>query len=140
MLLGQVVALARRRKLQHNPGAPQPEEAPPPPEEAAMDEPSRAGPSQSTPLRGAGGRRIEPYGAAVRGRRVRVWWGGDEAWYSGMVAEFSEVNGEHLVRYDDGDTRWDKLHEMEAQGLLTWPSAEPETSGRKRKRAACTSF
>ena len=110
-----------------------------------MDEPSSsttpAGPSQSTSPRGADGR-IGPYGKEVRGRRVRVWWDGDEAWYCGVVADFSEArDGEHLVRYDDGDTKWDRLDEMEAQGLLTWPSAEPETSsgGKKRKRAACYS-
>ena len=40
-------------------------------------------------------------GAEVVGRRLKVWWPADEAWYSGGVASY---DGErHAIQYDDGD-------------------------------------
>ena len=40
-------------------------------------------------------------GAEVVGRRLKVWWPADAAWYSGGVASY---DGErHAIQYDDGD-------------------------------------
>ena len=40
-------------------------------------------------------------GAEVVGRRLKVWWPADEAWYAGGVASY---DGErHAIAYDDGD-------------------------------------
>ena len=40
-------------------------------------------------------------GAEVVGRRLKVWWPADEAWYAGGVASY---DGErHAIQYDDGD-------------------------------------
>lgn len=35
------------------------------------------------------------------GRRIRVFWPLDKAWYEGRVKSFDEVSGKHLVQYDD---------------------------------------
>jgi hypothetical protein len=42
-------------------------------------------------------------GRSLVGLRVSVWWEEDEAWYDGTVRDFDQVQGEHLVLYDDGD-------------------------------------
>ena len=40
-------------------------------------------------------------GAEVVGRRLKVWWPADEAWYAGGVASY---DGErHAIQYDDGE-------------------------------------
>ena len=40
-------------------------------------------------------------GAEVVGRRLKVWWPADAAWYAGGVASY---DGErHAIQYDDGD-------------------------------------
>ena len=48
-------------------------------------------------------------------RRVRVWWEGDNAWYTGTITSFSSGRG-HCVKYDDGDV---KYHSFNA-GDETW--------------------
>ncbi len=39
------------------------------------------------------------------GRRIRVQWGGGR-WYAGVVDGFDRRNGQHPVRYADGELRW----------------------------------
>ena len=41
--------------------------------------------------------------ASLVGKRVRMWWGGDDAWYTGRVAAFDAEIGGHTVKYDDGE-------------------------------------
>ena len=38
--------------------------------------------------------------------RVRVFWGGENAWFSGVVEDFSRADDCHLIIYDDGDMQW----------------------------------
>ena len=38
-------------------------------------------------------------------KRVRVYWGGDDAWYCGRVSQFDAVSDQHYVVYDDGDMK-----------------------------------
>lgn len=37
------------------------------------------------------------------GRRIRVFWPLDKAWYEGSVRSYDEVSGKHTVQYDDAD-------------------------------------
>ena len=41
--------------------------------------------------------------AADCGRRIEVWWGGDEVFYPGTITSYSSVTGKHTVQYDDGE-------------------------------------
>ncbi|EHA8592061.1 putative DNA mismatch repair protein MSH6 [Cocos nucifera] len=43
------------------------------------------------------------YSEEVVGRRIRVFWPLDKAWYEGSVKSFDEVSGKHLVQYDDAE-------------------------------------
>ncbi|GMH33654.1 hypothetical protein BSKO_01488 [Bryopsis sp. KO-2023] len=45
----------------------------------------------------------EPPPSSLEGKRIRVYWKADEAWYSGRVASFDSLSGKHKVCYDDGD-------------------------------------
>lgn len=45
------------------------------------------------------------------GKKVRVFWPVDSQWYVGVVQEFDETTGEHLLCYPDGDTEWVKIGE-----------------------------
>ena len=40
---------------------------------------------------------------AANGRRVRVYWPDDDAWFTGTVRRFDPRTGLHTVCYDDGD-------------------------------------
>ena len=43
------------------------------------------------------------------GKRIRVWWAGDNAWYVGVVKKYNEVKRQHHVHYEDGDKKWHEL-------------------------------
>ena len=53
------------------------------------------------------------------GRRVNVYWDFEKQWFSGEISEVaksvSEITGgvRAHVRYDDGESRWEKLWEMD---------------------------
>jgi hypothetical protein len=42
-------------------------------------------------------------GPAAIGKRVRVYWPDDNAWFTGVVRRFDPRTGMHSVWYDDGD-------------------------------------
>jgi len=44
-----------------------------------------------------------PLAAEVVGRRLRVYWPLDDAWYKGRVAAYDAASRRHRVKYDDGD-------------------------------------
>ncbi|PRQ21660.1 putative DNA mismatch repair protein MutS [Rosa chinensis] len=43
------------------------------------------------------------YGQEVVGKRIKVYWASDRAWYEGCVKLFNKESGKHLLQYDDGD-------------------------------------
>jgi len=49
--------------------------------------------------------------SCMLGKKVRVFWPLDEQWYVGVVQEYDQSTGEHLLRYPDGDTEWVKIGE-----------------------------
>ena len=48
-------------------------------------------------------------GAALVGRRVRVYWPGDDVCWAGEVKEWCEESGMHRVLYSDGDDVWELM-------------------------------
>jgi DNA mismatch repair protein MSH6 len=46
------------------------------------------------------------YGSEIVGRRCKVFWRDDKAWYKGMISRYDDSLSKHLVEYDDGDTEW----------------------------------
>ena len=47
--------------------------------------------------------------AVVLDRRIKLWWPGDSAWYTGGIIRYAKKSGKHLVKYDDGDKKWHNL-------------------------------
>ena len=45
-------------------------------------------------------------GSELVGKRVKVFWSADNAWFQGSLSEFSRSSGKHLCEYDDGDQEW----------------------------------
>ena len=58
-------------------------------------------------------------GSELVGKRVKVFWSADNAWFHGSLSEFSRSSGKHLCEYDDGDQEWLDLpserYELEEQ-------------------------
>ena len=67
-----------------------------------------------------------PTGVNAVGKRIEgvfLCEGASLQWYGGLITEFSESSGEHLVVYDDGEQKWHLLLEGVAQQALRWPDA-----------------
>ena len=71
------------------------------------------------------------WGIEMVGKRVQVYWGGDEAWYAGVVDKYVADSGEHVVLYDDqqkgqydlGLTQW-RLETAANKAQATVPDPE----------------
>ena len=48
---------------------------------------------------------------------------GQDLWYQGTVAAYCEATETHLIRYDDGDSKWHELLTDETLGQLEWIDA-----------------
>ena len=88
-------------------------------------EPSERTRSRTEAAFGATSTRKRSYSRQVLGERVSLLWLGDgpESWYTGTIKDYSESSGKHLVRYDDGDSKWHFLDIEEAIGQLHWLAA-----------------
>lgn len=62
-------------------------------------------------------------------KRIRVYWELDNRWYWGVVQDYNEKNGEHLIKYPDcgqgADTEWLKIDVAATMGA---PKAVPDTA------------
>ena len=58
------------------------------------------------------------YGKEIKGERVSVLWEGGR-WYQGTVKDFNGFD-EHLIVYEDGDSRWHNVAEEEAENGVKW--------------------
>lgn len=85
-------------------------------------------------------RYVAPATGELVGSRIRVWWEGENRWYSGRVRSYSSSRG-HFVVYDDGErtfedlceARW--LHEGDTDSDEERPLRERlEHWGRRRRR------
>ena len=54
--------------------------------------------------------------------RVQVTWsaGGGEEEFAGKICAYSAATETHLVKYEDGDTKWHNLLLEERMGILKW--------------------
>ena len=72
---------------------------------------------------------VPPRAEALVGATVAVWWGGDDAWYTGTVAKYCSSDkggknaGRHWIKYADGDKKWHLLdypfYEVRAASILS---------------------
>lgn len=67
---------------------------------------------------------LAPAQAAV-GRRVRVYWPDEDAWFCGQVTRFDARTGWHSVLYDDGDREQLVLAEERIEWVSTPAGAYP---------------
>lgn len=62
------------------------------------------------------------------GKNVRVFWPVNSKWYIGSVQQYDDATGEHLLKYEDGDTEWVKIGESNTtvpQQTMSVPLAGP---------------
>lgn len=52
------------------------------------------------------------------GKRVRIYWSGDDAWYDGTVVQ--RKKRQHVVNYDDGEVRTERLLGYKPGQRMTW--------------------
>jgi len=45
---------------------------------------------------------VARFGHDIKGKRIEVFWDGDDAWYPGLVMDFDASRSLHTVLYDDG--------------------------------------
>ena len=60
------------------------------------------------------------FGRDMIGRRLKVWWGGDEKYYAGFVRDFNSKSGKHKIVYDDKEVEWKDLSEEK----IKWVSCQ----------------
>ena len=60
--------------------------------------------------------------ASLLRRRVQIYFKDDPQpkWYDGEVAEYSQTDKQHLIRFDDGDQNWYDIDEEESATTLRW--------------------
>ncbi|WIA28905.1 hypothetical protein OEZ86_011429 [Tetradesmus obliquus] len=78
-------------------------------------------------------------GEAIVGRRLKVFWPKDKAWYQGSIQAYKD--SKHRVLYDDGDEEWLDLAQ-ERHRLLRGSSGGPgaaAAAARRKRRAVLAS-
>ena len=68
-------------------------------------------------------------GPALVRRRVRVWWAGDGAWFTGIVRTFSSRRG-HCIEYDDGEVKYHALDDGDESWELLVDVPVPGADGK----------
>ncbi|MQL93602.1 hypothetical protein Taro_026251, partial [Colocasia esculenta] len=66
----------------------------------------------------------------VVGRRLKVWWPLDKAWYEGCVKSFDGATGKHVIQYDDAEEEVLDLGDEK----IEWLEEEPPRSFRRLRR------
>jgi len=67
-------------------------------------------------------------GREAVGRRVRVWWPDDAAWYTGSVVSYDGAR--HAIKYDDGDEESLDLSREKHEFVTARPLATPQRTHR----------
>ena len=73
------------------------------------------------------------------GKRVEVWWEGDNVYYRGTIFEYSKNTDKHTVYYDDGEKEKVALATTPHRYEECEPWAQPETCYHARKDCLCCS-
>ncbi|XP_072995622.1 DNA mismatch repair protein MSH6 [Typha latifolia] len=95
----------------------------------------------SNPRTPSSSTREKPHSAEVVGKKIRVFWPLDEAWYDGRVKSFDKNSGKHVIQYDDGEeeaiqlkkekVEWVEEEEPRKLRRLRRMSDPAETEGQK---------
>jgi DNA mismatch repair protein MSH6 len=72
--------------------------------------------------------------AEVVGRRLRVYWPLDDAWYKGKVESYNAGSRRHRVKYDDGDEEEVDLGKEKFEWATSEDSTPPSQPVRKLRR------
>ncbi|RZR98385.1 hypothetical protein BHM03_00027735 [Ensete ventricosum] len=117
-----------------------PSPSPSPSHDPSPSQPKEKKPRLVIPPSPASGAKVPPAAAKnghtkeVVGKRIKVFWPFDKAWYEGRVSSFDELSCKHLICYDDG--------EEEALDLGTekfeWIEEETPRSLRRLRRMSDT--
>lgn len=67
------------------------------------------------------------------GKRIRVYWPLDKAWYEGCVKSFEKEDNKHLIQYEDGEEESLDL----GKEKIEWVQ-QSSVSGFKRLRRGCS--
>ncbi|KAJ0987201.1 hypothetical protein J5N97_005557 [Dioscorea zingiberensis] len=70
------------------------------------------------------------YKEEVIGRRIRVFWPLDKAWYEGSVRSYDEVSGKHTVQYDDAE---EEILDLGSEKIEFLPEEAPKSLRRLRR-------
>ncbi|KAJ4727792.1 DNA mismatch repair protein [Melia azedarach] len=76
------------------------------------------------------------YGEEVVGKRIKVYWPLDKAWYEGCVKSFDKECNKHLVQYEDDE---EELLDLEKE-KIEWVQGSVSVSGFKRLRRSSLAF
>ena len=52
---------------------------------------------------------LMPTKEAALGKRVEVYWDGDDEWFAGLLSKYRDKDAKHFCEYDDGTAEWLKL-------------------------------
>ncbi|KAK7396957.1 hypothetical protein VNO78_18120 [Psophocarpus tetragonolobus] len=112
---------------------PNPSPSPSPSPSPTPVTPSPLNPKRLKPLLVVGASTSPPsaspslYGQEVVGRRIKVYWPLDDAWYEGSVKSFDSLSSKHVICYDDGEEESLDLSKENIQWFL-------ESSSKNLKR------
>ncbi|WVZ64907.1 hypothetical protein U9M48_014354 [Paspalum notatum var. saurae] len=122
--------------------APSPSPAKPPPPQPQQKQ--KKGRRSNEEERHAAAAAVSASGPAAEavGRRLRVYWPLDDAWYEGRVEAYDAASRRHRVKYDDGDQEEVDLgkerFEWAAAAAVEEPSPPPARKLRRLRRMSDT--
>ena len=62
------------------------------------------------------------------GKRIKLWWDGDEQWFKGTIKQVSARDHSVMVRYDDGQGKWHSMWQEEYEFLSVGDRSESARS------------
>lgn len=78
--------------------------------------------------------------ASLQGRRICIWWPGDQVYYPGTIHDFDAASRSHRIIYDDEDWEFVKLPIEIVLYAEQLEVEEPTVDSKKRKATADTSL
>ncbi|CAN6210658.1 unnamed protein product [Urochloa humidicola] len=120
---------AARRSTLAAASPPPPKQPPPPP--AAEQEEKRG--KRDKKERDAAAPAAAAPAAEVVGRRLRVYWPLDDAWYEGKVEAYDAGSRRHRVKYDDGDEEQVDLGKERFEWAAAGEESTPQPARKLRR-------
>ncbi|TVU09494.1 hypothetical protein EJB05_42970, partial [Eragrostis curvula] len=134
---------AKRKPAPAAASSPSPPKPPsPPPRPPQEDKKGKKGKKGEQDAAAAVAVAVAAQAAEAVGRRLRVYWPLDDAWYKGRVESYDAGSSRHRVKYDDGDEEEVDLgkekFEWAAGEESTPPSQQPARKLRRLRRMSDT--